>query len=301
MKRRHFLHSAGLSLPALAIARDPIARSGPANLHLGLAAYSFRPLYKWMKGKAQDVTEGSPMTLTDFVDYCADNHIPGAEITTYFFEPSVTDEAILKLRLHAQNRGVALSGTAIGNNFSIGKGAALDKQIADAKSWIDKTALLGSSHVRFFAGKKNEFDADPARMGIAIDALQECADYASKKGVVVGVENHGNLNVDEMLHILKKVDSPWIGMNLDTSNYVVESEAELVDAVKRSLPYAVNVQVKVKRKIGDGSKVDVDIEKMVGLIKESGYQGYVVMEYEEEDPLKNVPIEVEKLRGYLKG
>ena len=299
MKRRHFIQSASLALPALSLARDPIARTGPTNLQLGLAAYSFKPLYKWVKGKAQEVTEGTPMTLTDFVDYCADHNIPGAEITTYFFEPNVTDEALLKLRLHAQNRGVALSGTAIGNNFSIGKGAELDKQIADAKFWIDKTALLGSSHIRFFAGKKNEFEEDPSRMGVAIEALQECADYGSKKGVVVGVENHGSLSVDQMLHIMKSIDSPWVGMNLDTSNYVVESEAELIDAVKRSLPYAVNVQVKVKRKIADGSKVDVDIAKMVELIKAAKYQGYVVMEYEEEDPTKNVPIEVEKLRGYL--
>ena len=58
------------------------------------------------------------MTLHDFIDYCATNKIPAAEITTYFFEPEVTESNLLNLRLHAQNHGVTFSGTAIGNNFS---------------------------------------------------------------------------------------------------------------------------------------------------------------------------------------
>ena len=229
------------------------------------------------------------MTLTQFVDYCAEHHIPAAEITTYFFEPEVTTESLLNLRLHARNRGVALSGTAIGNRFSLDRGPALAKEVADSKSWIDKTATLGTSHIRVFPGVAKDFAQDSKRIDNAIAALQECADYAGKKGVVVGVENHGNMTVDQMLKILKSVDSQWFGINLDTSNYIVESEEELYDAISRSLPYAVNVQVKVKRKLPDGSKVDVDLAKMIQLIKDSKYQGYVVLEYEEEDPYKHIP------------
>ena len=73
------------------------------------------------------------MTLHDFIDYCATNKIPAAEITTYFLQPKVTENNLLNLRLHAQNHGVTFSGTAIGNNFSVGKGPLLDEQIAETK------------------------------------------------------------------------------------------------------------------------------------------------------------------------
>ena len=113
------------------------------------------------------------MTLHDFIDYCASHQIPAAEITTYFFEPEVTESNLLNLRLHAQNHGVTFSGTAIGNNFSVGKGLLLDKQIAETKAWIDKTVILGASHIRVFPGTAKDFEKYPTRMSEAVDALQE--------------------------------------------------------------------------------------------------------------------------------
>ncbi len=297
MNRRRFLHGSVLSIPTTGFARQPIPRTGQANLQLSLAAYSFRPLYKWMKGRPNK--GNGAMTLTQFVDYCAEHQIPAAEITTYFFEPEVTTESLLNLRLHAQNRGVALSGTAIGNKFSVERGPALDKEIAHSKRWIDKTATLGASHIRVFPGVAKDFAQESKRIDDAIAALQECADFASKKGVVVGVENHGNMSIDHMLKILESVDSQWFGMNLDTSNYIVQSDEELYDAITRSLPYAVNVQVKIKRKRPDGSKVDVDLAKMIQLIKDSDYQGYVVLEYEEEDPHQHIPQIINQLKRLI--
>lgn len=272
-------------------------RTGPPHLKLSLAAYSFREKFKWFKNRRNK--NGGEMTLHDFIDYCATNKIPAAEITTYFLQPKVTENNLLNLRLHAQNHGVTFSGTAIGNNFSVGKGPLLDEQIAETKAWIDKTATLGASHIRVFPGVAKSFEQHPLRLSEAIDALQECSDYSASRGVVVGVENHGNMSVDQMIHILKSVDSPWFGINLDTSNYIVETDGELYDAVSQSLPYAVNVQIKVKRKLPNGLKVNVDLKKMIRLLKKEGYQGYVVLEYEEEDPSKNVPEYIKLLRELI--
>jgi sugar phosphate isomerase/epimerase len=297
MNRRSFIRNSALVLPGTLLGRGPVERTGSPNLKLSLAAYSFRNQFKWFKNRRNK--NGGEMTLHHFVDYCANQRIPAAEITTYFFEPEVREDALLGLRLHAQNRGVALSGTAIGNNFSIGKGLLLDKQISETKAWIDKTALLGASHMRVFPGLAKDFINSPVRMGEAIDALQECSDYGEQKGVVVGVENHGNMSVEQILYILESVDSSWFGINLDTSNYIVETDDELYDAITRSLPYAVNVQVKVKRKLPDGTKVEVDLKKMISLIEEAGYQGYVVLEYEEEAPREKVPEYIDLLKKII--
>lgn len=298
MHRRSFIRNSALILPGTLIGRGPVERPGSPNLKLSLAAYSFRNQFKWFKDRRNQ--NAGEMTLHHFVDYCADQRIPAAEITTYFFEPEVPESELLKLRLHAQNRGVALSGTAIGNNFSIGQGPLLHMQISETKKWIDKTSILGASHIRVFPGTAKNFEKYPTRMSEAINALQECSDYSASRGVVVGVENHGNMSVDQMLNILKSVDSPWFGINLDTSNYIVETDDELYDAVTRSLPYAVNVQVKVKRKLPNGTKVDVDLKKMISLIEKAGYQGYVVLEYEEEDPYENIPEYIRLLRELTK-
>ncbi|MEM0969045.1 MAG: sugar phosphate isomerase/epimerase family protein [Verrucomicrobiota bacterium] len=301
MNRRCFLAHSGAVLPAMALARGPIDRSGSPHLRLSLAAYSFRSHYPWFKGKAQKPAGGQAMSLPSFVDYCADHRIPAAELTTYFFPPDTSQEDFFHLRRLAQHRGVTISGTAIGNNFGLAPGPALHAEIAQAKQWIEKTALLGASHIRFFAGKAKDFVQDPSRMESSIAALQECADHAGQHGVVIGVENHGNLSVGQMLEILESVDSPWMGMNLDTANFPVTTDQEVNEAVTRCLPYAVNVQVKVRRKLPspETEKVDVDLAEMISLLRQGGYQGFVVLEYEEELPFERIPETMDTLRQLL--
>ena len=161
---------------------------------------------------------------------------------------------------------------------------------------LDSGLVAGAQNEKSGAAKRDN-RANPPKN--SIDALQECSDYGGQKGVVVGVENHGNMSVEQMLYILESVDSSWFGINLDTSNYIVETDDELYDAITRSLPYAVNVQVKVKRKLPDGTKVEVDLKKMISLIKEAGYQGYVVLEYEEEAPREKVPEYIDLLKKII--
>jgi sugar phosphate isomerase/epimerase len=62
---------------------------------------------------------------------------------------------------------------------------------------------------------------------------------------------------------------------------------------------AVCLQVKVKRKLPDGTKVEVDLKKMISLIEEAGYQGYVVLEYEEEGPREKVPEYIDLLKKII--
>ena len=91
-------------------------------------------------------------------------------------------------------------------------------------------------------------------------------------------------------------------MNKSKNTFLKSKMNKDVDA--RILPNneyrnAVNVQVKVKRKLPDGTKVEVDLKKMISLIEEADYQGYVVLEYEEEAPREKVPEYIDLLKKII--
>ena len=293
VKRRNLI--LGLGSIGLCRARSPIERTHKANLRLGLAAYSFREHFAWLKGKAQKAASPA-LDLFGFLDYCAEHGVAGAELTGYFFPPDADQRYFHKIRHHAHVRGVTICGTAIGNNFSRGRGDHLDQEIASAKKWIDRAGWMGAPHVRFFAGTAKDFAKGTDRMKVAIEALQECSDYAAKRGVFVGVENHGNLSSGQVLEIVKDVKSEWFGINLDTGNF--RSEDPYGD-LEKCLPYAVNVQLKLEMKTPNGKAYEADLTRIGQILKKGKYQGFVVLEYEEEKAFKNVPGALEKLKVVL--
>src|SRR5688572_863960 len=163
----------------------PFKRTGKPRLLLSLAAYTFRETFPTMRGKANaKLDQSKAIDMFKFIDYCAAHGCDGAEPTTYFFAEE-SDDYVLKLRRHAYLRGMPISGTAIGNNFSHPKGPKLNEEIAATKKWIDRAFLLGTQHIRVFAGNVPR-DAGITRAEAdknVITALAECCDYAGKKGI----------------------------------------------------------------------------------------------------------------------
>ncbi|QDV63961.1 Xylose isomerase-like TIM barrel [Crateriforma conspicua] len=298
--RRQVLCSAAaaLAIPATtvstAIAREPIQRTGPSRLKLALAAYSFRQYFSYMKGKKkQPQSDGPAMDMEGFLQYCADHGCDGAELTSYFFRNDPDRDYFLDLKRSAFLKGLAISGTAIGNNFTVGRGERLESEIAAAKQWIDHAAVLGAPHIRFFAGTGAQIDKEPARIDEAIEALEQCAEHAANHGIMLGVENHGNLTSDQMLTIMQRVSSPWVGMNLDTGNFFSDDP---YGDLEKCVGYAVNVQVKVVMRSPDRTKSPADLKRIAAILRDGGYQGFVNLEYEEEQPYEHVPQALDELR-----
>ncbi len=299
LNRRRFLKAtvqAGLSLAGLGLlgitgasAVEPIKRAGKARLQLSLAAYSFRDTFDH-KDPAKRIT------LFDFIDYCADHGCAGAELTSYYFPKSFDDAFLLQVKRHAFLRGVAISGSAVGNKFTLPKGPARDEQIAMVKKWVDHCAVFGGPHIRVFAGVvEKDLPLAEARR-LSIEALEECGEYAGRKGVFLGLENHGGIVADPvgLLAIVQAVKSPWVGVNLDTGNF--QTDDPYADLAKCA-PYAVNVQYKVEiQRRGAKQKEFADMARVVQVLREANYQGFVALEYEaKEDPWKAVPGWLEKL------
>lgn len=310
ISRRSFLKlSAGTGLVAvsagslltspLAQAIEPIKRAGKSRLLLSLAAYGFRDYFEWMRGKQKVIADaGRKMDMFKFVDYCADHGCEGAELTSYFFDPKTTTEDLIQLRRHAFLRGVMISGSAVGNNFARVKGKELDDEIADVKRWIDQAAILGAPHIRVFAGAAAKGLAEAEARKNCIASMEECCEYAGKKGIYLGIENHGGIVSlpEQLLSLIKDVNSPWFGVNLDTGNFHTEDPyADLA----RCAPYAVNVQVKVEiQRAGKTEKEPSDIKRLVKILRDANYQGFVALEYEAKpEPYDVIPKHLDELRA----
>ncbi|NNE92473.1 MAG: sugar phosphate isomerase/epimerase [Verrucomicrobiales bacterium] len=298
--RREFLGWAGGLTVAGATGfavENPFERAGTgAHLQPGLAAYSFRNFFQYMRGKEREVADAKRMMgMPGFIDYCAENNV-GAELTSYFFPPDVDSSDLLaRCRHRAHVSGVPIAGTAVGNNFSYPKGAPeRTEQMKYVKDWIDYSQIMGAPHIRVFAGKHPKGVSEEQAEQNAIEALEEAAEYAGKKGIFLGIENHDSIGTaDRLLRIVKAVKSPWVGVNLDTGNFRSDNP---YDDMEASAPYAVNVQVKVSLKVA-GKEQEADFPRMMKILRDAGYRGFVVLEYEAAgDPYKEVPKVLAEMR-----
>ena len=302
MNRRSFITTSLAALGASSVsAVEPFNRPGKPRLMLGLAAYGFREYFEFSKDKPQTPKAGhEPMDMLKFIDYCADNGCDGAELTSYFFPANVTNEYLIKVRRRAFMRGIAISGTAIGNVWTHPQGSPeREKEILYTKQWIDRAVILGTTHVRVFAGvapKGMSFEDATAN---CISAYKECADYAGLRGVVLGMENHGGIvaEPENILKIMKAVDSPWIGINWDSGNY--KTDDPYADLAKIA-PYAVNVQFKTMIEPKGRPKQLSDVRRVIKILRDANYQGWFTLEFEEkDDPFVAVPRVLKEVRPLL--
>ena len=303
--RRGFLQAGlwgmGMGMAAggspLSSARAAAAPKRPEGSHmkLSLAAYSFNRILSRNGPKSAT----APMTLEDFIDYCAELDLDGTELTGYYFPAQVTPEYLMSLKQRTFRLGLDISGTAIGNDFCLPEGDARQKQLAYARTWIDYAALMGAPVIRIFAGKVPKGDTGEAAIERCIAGINESLDYAAQKGVFLALENHGGITATpaQMLKIIQGVkDSPWFGVNLDGGNFRTEDPYRDLAEIA---PYAINAQLKatVSR---NGKNEPADFERIIQILRDTSYRGYIVLEYEErEDPKKAIPGLIKKLRALI--
>ena len=158
--------------------------------------------------------------------------------------------------------------------------------------------MLGAPHIRVFAGNAENQPHETAKKN-CIEALAECAEYAGSKGIFLGIENHGGIvaEPEALLDIVKTTQIPWVGINLDTGNFRTEDPYR---DLAKCAPYSVNVQVKTEITLRGQKKMPVDMKRLVKILRDANYQGYVVLEYEAaEDPYVGVPRALDELGRLL--
>jgi sugar phosphate isomerase/epimerase len=141
---------------------------------------------------------------------------------------------------------------------------------------VECAARLGAPVVRVFAGPVPEGHALDDVFRWMADDLRACAEHGERFGVLVGVQNHGDTlkTAADVLKVVRMVDSDWFGAIVDTGYFLSDDPYE---DIARVTPYAVNWQVKEKLD-GAAGKNRTDLKKLVRIIKQGGYRGYVPIE-----------------------
>ncbi|MBI3118913.1 MAG: sugar phosphate isomerase/epimerase [Candidatus Hydrogenedentes bacterium] len=301
LSRRSFLGAATLgvasAIPSNTHAAAPIQRSFGPYMKLSLAAYSFN---KFLPNRAPaEEYAKAEMKLEDFVRYCAELNLDGCEPTAYYFPAEVTHEYLLNLKQLAFRLGLDISGTAIGNDFCVPEGPKREEELRMTREWIDHAATLGAPVIRIFAGNVPQGDDEEAALRRCISAINESLDYAAQKGVSLALENHGGItaSAENMLRIIRGVkESPWFGVNFDGGNFAT---ADPYADMAKIAPYTLNAQLKVSVK-PHGNKEPADFARVVKILQDAGYRGYLVLEYEEdENPKEAIPRHIETLRKII--
>ncbi|HXS95432.1 MAG TPA: sugar phosphate isomerase/epimerase family protein [Candidatus Limnocylindrales bacterium] len=301
MNRRYFLKSASVFAAA--------AASGWASgdtLKPGLNAYSFNKLLNDAIRK-----RGPGITLDGVLDFAAKCKFDAFDPTGYFFPgyPAVPPDSYVDgLKKHAADLGIALSGTGVRNNFTTADKAVRAQGVTHIKEWVEVAARLGVPVIRVFADTQmraqnwqsvsNNASRSDVQAWIA-EALHECAEQGKKFKVKIGVQNHGDFLAtgEQQLALIQAVGSEWCGPIVDTGYY--KTPDPYVD-IALVAPHAVNWQVK-QSVFGEDSEVPTDLIRLLKIVRQSGYKGYLPIETlspqgKPYDPFTVVPAFLAQLR-----
>jgi sugar phosphate isomerase/epimerase len=261
-------------------AEDHVVRAPGVHVRIGLNAYSFdAPL------------RAGSITLEELLDFCAENGLDSLDATGYYFPgyPTVpSDETIYRLKRRAYVNGVAISFTAVKNDFTLPEPAARRKEVQLVKDWIEVAVKLGAPMIRVFTGPNQvpgySFDQVVKWM---IPDFRECAAYGQERGVVVALQNHEDFvrTADQVIGIVKAVDSDWFGSILDVGSL---RKFDVYKEIEKLIPYAFSWLIKENVWYGE-KPVPVDLHKVKAIIDRHGYRGYLpILTLGDGDPRKKV-------------
>ncbi len=272
-------------------------------MQLGFSSYSFN----------QRLGAGS-MTIFEVIDWIADNdgeHLEIAAVYPVADSPVPTPDSdpafVEKVRTHAADRDLILSNLCVGANFLPDGAGEREAEIARVKRWVDLAESLGISRLRHDVVGPTRFEGDDspqfdAALPVITTAAKEIAQYAAPKGITTSLENHGFFvqASERVRRVVRAVDEPNFATTLDVGNFVCVDEDSTV-AVPANLPYAMIVHLKdfyirtPEHDPGEGwfrsrggkylrgaivGNGDLDLWSIGAAIRESGYDGFVSIEFE---------------------
>jgi sugar phosphate isomerase/epimerase len=286
--RRSFLGALAAVPLATRVAATPPPRPGPGagRVRLSCNLYSFN----------EPLLQKRTMTLEEAIDFCADLGFEAIDPTGYYFPgypEAPPDEYVYAIKNRALRLGLGVSGTGVRNDFTLADAAQRRAEVVLVKRWVDVAVKLGAPMVRVFAGRGvPEGHTETEVTGWVEGHIRECVTYGASRGVALVLQHHDDLlkTAAQTLALLERIDSEWLGLTVDVGS--LRTTDDPYAEIARLAPYAYTWQLKeqVYRK---GVAEDVDVVKIVRILRDSGYRGYVPLEtLGAGDPRP-------KLRGFL--
>jgi sugar phosphate isomerase/epimerase len=227
------------------------------------------------------------MTFFDMMEFAADIGLDAVDLTGYYFPsyPEIpTSSELFRLKRSALELGLNISWTGIRNDFVNPDGNSRKDDRDLIRKWLQVSSNLGASIMRVFTGMHSYdgFTKNEVKEWL-VEEYKTCAGYGEETGVLVALQNHNEFlfHSEEIIDILKRVNSDWFGLILDIGSvHSGNSYAE----IEKLAPHADYWFIK-EYVYPDGNKTPVDMKRIATILKNQGYQGYISFEsLSEGDP-----------------
>ena len=277
----------------------------------GVESMDWEQFGKTLMESPDDLLKGKdPM---DFPAMAADYGIHSIElVNTFYFSKANDMDYWTAFKKKCDDAGVTVGlimCDALGN---LGD-ADPDKQLAAVENhykWVDVAKFLGAHSIRVNAAGEGTADEVAKNAVVGLSALGK---YGASKGINVIVENHGghSSNGEWLSGVMGQVGMDNVGTLPDFGNFCIErgpdgclNEYDRYKGMKELMPYAKGVSAKSNEFDEAGNEVHSDFAKIMKIVKDSGFKGYVGIEYEgaelsEDEGIKATKALLEKVIAEL--
>ncbi len=273
-------------------------------MRLGISTYSY-----WH-------FKGRKFSLKDYIRWAFEDGFSGVEILVNHIE-SKARSYLKEVKRLAFNYSLDIYALALHNNFLKPDPVEREAQVEYVLNWLDVAHELGATIVRINSGRwgtVKRFDELMARKGIepplegyteedaiewVVDSIYRCLDRAEDLGIILGLENHWGLTTraETMLEIVKRINSRWFGVIMDTGNFVHDTYTEL----EMIAPFTVMVHAKTYFGGGEWYTLELDYDRVFRILEKHNFRGWVSLEYEgKEDYREGVRKSRELLRRFMR-
>ncbi|MEO8025776.1 MAG: sugar phosphate isomerase/epimerase family protein [Bryobacteraceae bacterium] len=263
-------------------ALQSLAAAALAPLAVSAANTRFKiSLAEWSIHKA---IQKRTLTNLDFPKVAHDFGIEGLEFVNQLWgAPTQSYLASLKKRMTDNGcKGVLImcdDEGAMGHSNKAARMKAVDNHI----KWLDSAAELGchSIRVNMYPDKEPKTPAEiDAFIGYCAESFTKLCGLAKDRGLNVIIENHGGVSseADVLVKLMKAVNLPNFGLLPDFGNFY--GKQDRFESVRKMLPYAKGVSFKCFDFGPNGKETRFDMDKMMKIVIDSKYSGYVGIEYE---------------------
>jgi sugar phosphate isomerase/epimerase len=278
--RRQFLKSSGLAVAAGAFVTAPVckaftAKDGPAfKISIG----------EWALHRA--IFGGQLKHLDVAATIKRDFNIDALEYSAQFFSDKVKNDDYLKqLKQRADDNAVTAVLITVDNEGILGDPDAKQRTIAIDKhrKWIDAASALGCASIRVNPYSDEKLPA-AEQAKLLVNGLRQLVDLGAKNKINVIVENHGHMssNGKWLASVVKAVNRPTCGTLPDFGNFHLADgkEYDRYKGVAELMPYAKGISAKSYDFDADGNETTIDYHKMMKIVLDARFKGYVGIEYE---------------------
>jgi sugar phosphate isomerase/epimerase len=290
------ISSAGLSLASSLpprVLNDPEPRPTPSNpdlfFKIALSQFSFASQFWTKKLDPLDFPAKSKELGIIGLDYCSMFYVGKAKDAAFLadLKKRSADAGTYNLRIMVDGEGV-LGDLNDTNRL---------KAVENHYKWIDAAASLGCSMIRVnVEGEGAPGDVAKA----AVDSLGRLIEYGRTTNTDVIVENHVGISCNGawLAGVMKQLNSPHGGTLADFGNFCINrtkpetqdiagymktkclEEYDRYKGITELMPYAKGVHAKTHLFTADGNDQETDFNRMFKIIKDSGFTGWVSIEYE---------------------